>query len=156
MGSDSAEPLARARAHLRQATLEGLQAIQALLDAAGQASGLTGAEAGDLAGEISAVLERLLAGLRADGRFEMPRAVAEPLEMALAREIERWEKRSKTDPDARPVLRAFLGLRELLWELGLRPPGAASPASKDPHPSAETMSDIGRERSRVQRFDIED
>jgi len=156
MGTDSGDALARARKHLRQATLEGLQAVQALLDAAGQASGLSGAEAGDLAGEISAVLERLLAGLRADGRFELPRAIAEPLEAALAREIERWETRSKTDADARPVLRAFLGLRELLWEFGLRPPDPEPSTSPRPDPADAKHPESSHSRGRVQRFNIEE
>ena len=155
MSADSGDALARARKHLQRATLEGLQAVQALLDAAGRASGLSGAEAGQLAGEISSVLERLLAGLRANGRFELPRAVAEPIETALAREIERWEARSKSDPDARPVLRAFLGLRELLWEFGLRPGGDA-PANASVEKSAPPApSPPSRDRTRVQRFDVE-
>ena len=156
MASESGDALARARKHLRQATLEGLQAVQALLDAAGQASGLSGAEAGDLAGEISAVLERLLAGLRAEGRFELPRAVAEPIQAALDREIERWELRSKTDADARPVLRAFLGLRELLWEFGLRPPESAPKPPSHRDPTDAEKPEGPRSRTRVQRFDIEE
>ena len=48
---------------------------------------------------------------------------------ALDTEITRWEKRAKDDPEARVVLRAFLGMREILWELST-PPGRQRPRSR--------------------------
>ncbi|MCA9510560.1 MAG: hypothetical protein KC560_07650, partial [Myxococcales bacterium] len=51
-------------------------------------------------------------------------ALLSALSAALDVEIERWQERAAHDRDARAVLRAFLGLREVLWELGVRPSGA--------------------------------
>ena len=68
-------------------------------------------------------------------------------------EIERWEARSARDPDARAVLRAFLGLRELLWELGLRSDAKAEPESGNRRDSPPRPA---RKARRVQRFDVED
>jgi len=40
---------------------------------------------------------------------------------AVDAEIERWASRASNDPDARTVLHAFLGMREILWELDAAP-----------------------------------
>ena len=132
------EAVGRAREHLRRATLEGLEAAAALLEAASSVSG-TGPATEGLSADLLRGIERVLHGLRSKGRFAFPDAVTGPLEEALAREIARWEMRSKSDPAARPVLRAFLGLRELLWELGMRttqaasdPPGSTGSAKNAP------------------------
>ena len=67
----------------------------------------------------------------------------------LDAEIARWENCSKDNADARAVLRAYLGVREVLWELGLRrpersdEPGAASGPPRKPR------------RRRVQRVRID-
>jgi hypothetical protein len=109
----------RARTHLRNATVEGLETTLALMDAAWVASGTVGVDASSLPGRLRRALEDCIGALR-DGRgFSLPSSLARALSEALATEIARWEKRSRHDPDARLVLRAFLGLRELLWELGL-------------------------------------
>src|SRR5262249_5399647 len=50
---------------------------------------------------------------------------------ALEQEITRWEQRAKIDDDARPVLRAFLGLREVVWELGGRAPRARAARARE-------------------------
>ena len=47
-------------------------------------------------------------------------AVLRALADGLDSEIERWEARSREDAEARSVLRAFLAVREVLWELGTR------------------------------------
>jgi hypothetical protein len=52
-----------------------------------------------------------------DGPEPLLASIAEALDI----EIARWEKRARDDLDARAVLRAFLGLREILWEVGVRP-----------------------------------
>ncbi len=49
-------------------------------------------------------------------------------------EIGRWETRGRDDPEARAVLRAFLGVREILWEFGLRPSRAERRESGPPEP----------------------
>jgi len=153
--SDAAqEALHRARTHLQQATLEGLEAARALVQAAMHTSGLARATADSWAGNVQRSLEELIAALRENGTFILPSVLAEPLAAALEAEIKRWEQRSQTDPDARPGLRAFLGLRELPWELGLRrePPseGERSPSS------SETRDPARPKRDRVQRFNVED
>ena len=69
---------------------------------------------------------------------------------ALETEIARWESLSRQDEEARSVLRAFLGLREFLWEMGIRsktPPPAVHPSStgkttSPSYPSAEGHSRI--------------
>jgi len=144
--------------HLRQATLEGLEAARALIHAAAHTSGLAepsgDSSADSWASHLQRNLEDLIAGLRKNGSFTLPAALTEPFATAVEAEIKRWEQRSQTDPDARLVLRAFLGLRELLWELGMRHDPA--PTSKRSSTNPERPASEGPERDRVQRFDIED
>ena len=114
------EALARAREHARLAAAETLTAIHALLDAAT----LAGSGRPSRAHRQLAPLARLLEGLASDlarhggdGPEPLLASIAEALDI----EIARWEKRARDDLDARAVLRAFLGLREVLWEFGVRP-----------------------------------
>ncbi len=177
--------LALAARHGRNALAEALLAGHALLDAASLAlTGRPATQASDLAGGNEAVraLARLVGGLddlaeklRADDA-DGTRRLVDALLDALDSEIGRWETQARSDPDARAVLRAFLGLRELLWELGLRPEAAAEPAStapptprpkrrrKDPAraakkeapPRTAASAAAGpRRRRRVQRVDVE-
>jgi len=98
---------------------------RALLDAAALAS--TGGEATAhpgltrAAGLLDALAARLEGGAGPGG---LSGALAEALDV----EIRRWETRARSDPDARAVYRAFLGVRELLWELGVRGAGPGAPA----------------------------
>jgi hypothetical protein len=153
--SDAAqEALHRARIHLQRASLEGLEAARALVQAGMHTSGLTSATGDSWVGNVQRSLEELIAELRENGSFILPSAIAEPLAKALEVEIKRWELRSLTDSDARVVLRAFLGLRELLWELGMR--HGTSPTS-DRAPSHPGPRETARpQRDRVQRFNVED
>ena len=153
MNDGAEEALQRARKHLHRATLEGLEAARALLEAAVRTSGLTDASRESLVGNLQSSLENLIAGIRENSSIVLPKAFAEPLAAALEREIKRWERRSQTDPDARPVLRAFLGLRELLWELGLD--RAAPPRTEQSRPNDDTGRPAQPHRDRVQRFDVE-
>ena len=154
MSESADEALQRARIHLRQATLEGLEAARALMLAAAQSSGLAEPSADSWVGQVQRNLEDLIVGLRKNGSFALPAALTEPFATALEAEIKRWEQRSQTDPDARLVLRAFLGLRELLWELGMRHDPA--PTSERSSTSPGRPASEGPKRDRVQRFDIED
>lgn len=148
------EALQRARQHLRNSALEGAQAISTLIEATMHASDITSVAADSMIGQIQQQLADLIAVLKGNSNFSMPRALAEPLAAALDAEIRRWEHRSQSDPDARLVLRAFLGLRELLWEMGMRDSEQEAPASspdkpsppRNPHPT----------RNRVQRFKLDD
>jgi hypothetical protein len=113
------EALVEAGVHARAALGEAVLAVRALLDAASlAASGVPSDEQERLA-SISATLDALAERLGQDGSggASLLSAVFE----ALDEEIHRWEERSREDATARPVVRAFIGLREILWELGVRP-----------------------------------
>jgi hypothetical protein len=111
--------LERAVQHAQLALSEGVASARALLDAA--SIGVSGAPAQDhpRLSELAWTLDRIAAGL--SGEAPSLRAAAlSTLLAAIDREVERWEIRSRSDQDARAVLRAFLGLREILWEMGVR------------------------------------
>ena len=139
------EALSRAGRHARAALGEALAAVRALLDAASLAtSGLPSDDQRALAGAarpLDALSEQLRGG---DSGATLLMAALE----ALDEEIERWEARSREDPEARPVLRAFLGMREILWELGVRPQDPGSPRGRRPRRPDGAP--------RVQRVPVED
>jgi len=116
------EALRRAATHGRNAVAEAVAACHALIDAAALVA--SGRPAEDVAGfaTVGSLLAQFEAQLAGGG--EASQQYTAPLLGALAEaldtEIARWERRARTDADARAVLRAFLGLRELLWELGVR------------------------------------
>jgi hypothetical protein len=121
------EALARARRHARASLAEAIAMLRSLLDAATLATaGVPSDEQQRLSG-LAATLDALAAQIAPDGAGDGTPLLAAVYE-ALDDEIERWEERSRDDSDARPVLRAFLGLREILWELGVRPTQAERPA----------------------------
>jgi hypothetical protein len=121
--------------------------------------------------------------LRVDaGDLNMPDELIGPLLDALDHEVERWENRARDDVEARSVLRAFLGLREILWELGMRRTTAGTGARKaasdshsdahndaheaTPEPATQAMKNPararsgrgrprGRRRARVQRIEVQ-
>lgn len=117
--------------HARGALTEGLLAARALLDAVSIAlfgepadldpAAVRGGSNARLA--IAAMARGIdeLALLSATANHGHSEAVLAAVLDALEGEITRWEARSREDPDARAVLRAFLGLREILWEFGVRP-----------------------------------
>jgi len=157
--ADAAEALARARQHARSAASEALAAVYALLDAAALATSGLPSEANGMLAPIA----RLLAGL-SDGLAPDADVMSAPLLTALAdaldAEIARWETRARDDAEARAVLRAFLGVRELLWELGLRrrepATGAhdAGPRAAGPDAGARAPQPV-RRRARVQRVPVQ-
>jgi hypothetical protein len=114
------EALARAREHGRLALAETLTAIQALLDAAALAGSGRPLRAHRQLAPLARVLEGLASDLARRGG-DSPEPLLASIAEALDVEIARWEKRARDDLDARSVLRAFLGLREILWEFGVRP-----------------------------------
>jgi hypothetical protein len=119
------EALRRAGIHARAALGESLLAVRALMDAASlAAAGVPSDEQRRLAGLASA-LDALAARLVAE---EDGASLLAAVFEALDEEIQRWEARSREEPGARPVVRAFLGLREILWELGVRPDAGAPPS----------------------------
>jgi hypothetical protein len=151
--SDVREALERARHHARLSAAEAARAARALLDAASLAA--TGAPSTTRRGMALAAraLDDLAAALGDDAGGPLVGAIAD----ALDAEISRWEQRAAEDPDARAVLRAWLGLREMLWELGVR----RAPASKArPHGAPAARHAAGRpagprRRGSLQRVPLE-
>jgi hypothetical protein len=143
------QAFARAGGHARAALAESLRAVEALLDAASLATSGAPAQTRRLFGPLARTLDDLAGELDASSKDARPllAAVAD----ALDAEIARWELRAREDADARAVLRAFLGLRELLWEFGVRRPEDAAGAV----PGARPRRPARRARPRVQRVRVE-
>jgi hypothetical protein len=157
--ADVSEALARAHQHARSAASEAVSALHALLEALALATSGLPSDASRLLAPLARLLESLAQGLAPDAD-----AVSAPLLAAFAdaldAEIARWEARARDDAEARAVLRAFLGVRELLWELGLRrpertgetpdgAPGGSGPSDGPPAPRSV------RRRPRVQRVPVQ-
>ncbi len=114
------EAIARARQHGFAALAEGALAMRALVDAASLAATGAPSDAHAAIAGASTWLDQIAEQLQAGaGRSGAPWLDA--VTRVLDDEIERWETRGREDPEARAVLRAFLGVREILWEFGLRP-----------------------------------
>ncbi|MFI5215451.1 MAG: hypothetical protein ACHQ3O_02830 [Candidatus Limnocylindria bacterium] len=157
--TDVAEALARARAHAQRAASESVFAVHALLDAAALATSGLPSDASRLLAPLAQLLEKLAQGFAPDSDA-MSSPLLEALAEALDAEIARWETRARDDAEARAVLRAFLGVRELLWELGLRrrdhAQGAPGAATGGPGPvgGPPTPRPV-RRRPRVQRIPVQ-
>jgi len=149
-----ADALERARRHSQVALSEGVAAASALLDAASLSVSGGPAVANRSLSELARTLEQVSDVLAGKPGAVMPGPVR-PLLDALDAEIRRWESRSKGDPDARAVLRAFLGLREVLWEIGLRPDEESpSPPEQDEGRGRRRENPPPR-RPRVQRVEVD-
>jgi hypothetical protein len=153
------EALERARAHARSAAAEALASLHALLDAAALAASGQPSEFHGLLGPMAKLLEGLSERLGDQGEPVSAPILAAVTE-ALDAEIARWEARAQEDPEARAVLRAFLGLREVLWEFGIRRGGQnEGEAGGEAEPSAagpRARRPVRRRRQpRVQRVPIE-
>jgi hypothetical protein len=149
------EALARARRHASTAVAEALEAGRALLDAASLATSGARAAEHPIFGRADAWIRDASGGLAASGG--LPSDLAATLADALDTEIARWEQRAHDDGDARAVLRAFLGLREMLWEIGVRPSARGGRAT--PPPRREPLRDAAEERRprarRVERVSVQ-
>lgn len=165
----AAEALGRARVHARRALGEAIAAMRALLDAASLGWSGKPSEAHAALRGIASLLDEQSERFTT-GKDVLPAPMASAILEALDQEIARWEQRGDADTEARAVLRTFLGLREILWELGLRreEPAAgrdASPPERTPgegarsgsggasKPGAQRAASTGR-RARVQRVDV--
>ena len=124
------EALARARHHGRAAAGESVAALQALVEATSLATRGRGADSSRLLGPMAKLFESLVDDLRRDGGAGASR-ILDAIAAAIDEEIARWQDRAGDDVEARTVLRAFLGLREVLWELGVRRGAAGRNASRD-------------------------
>jgi len=155
----AAEALERARAHARSAAGEALASLHALLDAASLAASGRPSEFHGLLGPLAKLLEGLAERLGHQGE-PIGAPILEAVTEALDAEIARWEDRAQEDPEARAVLRAFLGLREVLWEFGVRrggqngggPGDEAEPSAAGPRARRSVRHS---RQPRVQRVPIE-
>jgi len=159
------EALRRASLHARTALGEGLAAARALLDAV--ALGLSGSAARDHAAlaTLGQALDDLESALRGDAEAaEQPDPISTTLLEALDLEIARWQERARHDREARSVLRAFIALREVLWEMGIRPaarPGGpeaatgAEPAPPAPQARRDARKQPPAAPGRVQRVRVQ-
>jgi hypothetical protein len=148
------DALARARQHAKNAIAEALEAGRALLDAASLATSGARAAEHPIFGRADAWIRDASGGLTASGG--LPGDLAASLADALDAEIARWEQRAHDDGDARAVLRAFLGVREMLWEIGVRPTGPAPAATASPA-GPSPRHDVTPERPprRVERVSVQ-
>lgn len=148
------EALRQSATHARNAIAEACLAAVALLDAislpltgkpARQAGTATSSPAGLAGRGLATLSNRLvdLARLARSADAPLPDELLVAILDALDAEIARWEQRSRSDADARPVLRAFLGLREILWEFGVRSPAAESP-TENPGDAPDDAADGDR------------
>jgi len=156
--STPAEALAEARLHAQRAAAESAAVLRALLDAATLAAQGEPAAAGRLA-PLAEALERIAAWLHPEGD-QSGDAVLRALADGLDAEIARWEAKSREDPEARSVLRAFLAVREVLFEMSTRfaaprkeEPEAAAPSDTEERSPRPTRS--RRPRRRVERVAVE-
>lgn len=156
--STPAEALAEARLHAQRAAAESAAALRALLDAATLAARGEPAAAGRLA-PLAEALERIAAWLHPEGD-QSGDAVLRALADGLDAEIARWEAKSREDPEARSVLRAFLAVREVLFEMSTRfatprkqEPEAAAPGDTEERSPRPTRP--RRPRRRVERVAVE-
>jgi len=122
---DVGEALERARRHGRAAAAESLAMLHALLEAASLATTGRPSEASLLLGPLAKLFEGLGDDL-ANGLGDQTSRTLATIATAIDDEISLWEKRARDDTEARTVLRAFLGLREVLWDFGVRHGGSAS------------------------------
>jgi hypothetical protein len=154
----AAEAGLRARRHAYAAIAEALAAARALLDASSLALSGETSESNPVLGPIARILEGLRAEFDPSESMGEAAALLRSIAEALDAEIARWETRADSDPEARAVLRAFLGLRELLWEFGIR---REPKTSEGEGASTRTARKTGkstsarRKQPRVQRVTVE-
>jgi hypothetical protein len=147
------QALAQARQHGRAAVGESLAALQALVEATSLATRGRNADTSRMLGPVAKLFEGLIDDLGRDGNGA-PRLL-EAIAVAVDEEIERWQDRAVDDVEARTVLRAFLGLREVLWEIGVR---RSAPRSRSRGGAPRTSGEPGGPRParpRIQRVPVE-
>lgn len=127
------EALARGLQHARNSASEALLAARALMDALSillaDQPVERHAEPSSPIAQVAEAIERWARTLRGPSEAPGSPGLPEILE-AVEIEIARWQARARKDADARTVLRAFLGVREILWEFGEQPAPRTRPERK--------------------------
>jgi hypothetical protein len=118
------QALAQSLQHARNSASEALMAARKLMDALSillsDEPVIRHAEPDSPIGMLAQAIERWAGSVRGpEPSYPSPELGA--ILHALDAEITRWEKRANSDPEARTVLRAFLGMREILWEFNSPP-----------------------------------
>ncbi len=113
------EALAKALQHARSAISEILQALGHLIDATALATTNQDSNAREWLDMAQRALGSLGSALDERPKTTDVQAIDAVLD-ALDQEIQRWQTQADESPEARAVLRAYLGLREILWEFGFR------------------------------------
>jgi len=111
--------------------------LRALVDAAALTAGGRPSEASRVFGPIAKLLDGFAEELSRGGDGRSTEFLAS-IAAAIDAEVAHWEARARDDAEARTVLRAFLGLREVLWEIGVKPSGAPAAATS---PKSERQSE---------------
>jgi hypothetical protein len=150
---DARRALVRAGRHARAACREAALSLRALLDAAALASAGVPAETHAALRGAAHWIDALARGVAPEDGADA--RLAQALADALDAEIARWEARASQDPDARAVLRAFLGVRELLWELGVRADAPAPDAPAEARRAARPAERPAPRRRRVERARVQ-
>jgi hypothetical protein len=144
---------------------EAIAAVHALLDAASIGWSGRPSEAHTALRGLSDLLDEQQR--RFEGSDGLPTPVMNAILEAVEKEITRWENRASRDGEARAVLRTFLGLREILWEFGLRKDEPTSrgsaesgrrrtkTTSSESGASPQKGASSGERRRRVQRIDVQ-
>lgn len=127
------QALAQSLQHARNSASEALMAARKLMDALSillsNEPVVRHAQPDSPIAHLAQAIERWAGAVRGP-EPEYPSPELRSILQALDAEIERWEKRASSDPDARTVLRAFLGMREILWEFNSPPRRGRSTAER--------------------------
>lgn len=136
------EALGRARIHAQNAAVHALSALQAVVEAGARVpGGLTRERAAEIVQSLDA-LRRWCDPQHAGGDF----SVLEGVERFLDREIERYEAKSRTQPELRTLLRALLAVREVVFEFSTATAPAGGPAPETAPAAAAAPRAGGAER----------
>ncbi len=133
------EALALSLQHARNSASEALMAARMLMDALSillaNEPVVRHAQADSPIAKMAEAIERWAGSLRgpepASPSSDLP-AVLEALEI----EIGRWEIRARQDANARTVLHAFLGMREIMWEFN--PPAGRNTLRSRPRKGSQS------------------
>ncbi|HIF96740.1 MAG TPA: hypothetical protein EYQ54_06905 [Myxococcales bacterium] len=130
------QALARSLQHARNSASQALLATRALMDALSillaDEPVVRHAQANSPIANVAEAIERWADTLQGPEPNHSSSGLPAVLH-ALEAEIDRWEMRAQSDSNARTVLHAFLGIRDILWEFS--PPANLAMAREGRRPS---------------------